>query len=306
MTEFSSCRKLALAIVIAGSVSSVAMAGSLTPNPANGTSPATFGTNVVNLIPNPANYRSQTLGCPWLLPAAQLASEPYNTDPDNPWNFSYSPTFNGTFNMTQYAATVSATNGGANFQITYTPGAAPDPTGNKVRWMQVIDINSVGWNFINNDVGFANDTGFPQAGFSVLGTGLNGVPAGDHAFMDNAGFGPGNGVAPTDPWYGWLTSNGTDITTSTAADSAGFLDTPSLPFVPGMVVEFQTFLASDSVVPNDDGGDDNNVSIYGGVWWGFQDVPEPSSFALLAIGGIGLLRRRRSRDAWKSSESVVC
>jgi PEP-CTERM motif len=305
MTKFSPCRNFALAIVIASSVSSIAIAGTLNPNPANGTSPATSGNNTVNLIPNPANYRSPAIGCPWLLPAAQLGTEPYNTDPDNPWSFTYAATFNGTFNMTQYAATVSPTNGGANFDMTYTPGMG-DPAGNDVRWMQVIDVNSVGWNFINNDIGFANDTGFPQAGFSVTGTGANGVPAGDHAFLDNAGYGAGNGVAPTDPWYGWLTSNGTDITTSTAANSTSFSDTPSLPFVPGMVVEFQTFVTQDDVVPNDDGGDDNNVTIYGGVCWGFQDVPEPSTFALLAIGGVGLLRRKRSPNARQSSEPVAC
>jgi hypothetical protein len=37
----------------------------------------------------------------------------------------------------------------------------------------------------------------------------------------------------------------------------------------------------------------NAVTLYGGEWWGFTfsavDVPEPSTFVLLAFGGSGLL-----------------
>src|SRR5690242_14587348 len=79
-----------------------AKAGQLTPNPPNGTSPATLGDNYVSLIPNPASYRSPAVGCPWLLPAAQVGTAPFNTDPKNPWVFNYAANFNGTFNLTQY------------------------------------------------------------------------------------------------------------------------------------------------------------------------------------------------------------
>jgi hypothetical protein len=131
-----------------------ATAGTLTPNPANGTSPATAGWDSVSLLPNPASYQSQ---CSWLYAAATNSTvtpqtptpEPYYT-PTTQWNFTYNAGFNGTFALTQYAATIqgpanAATFGGANFSITYTPGTV-GPTGNNVRWMQVITMNQVGWN----------------------------------------------------------------------------------------------------------------------------------------------------------------
>jgi hypothetical protein len=275
-----------------------ATAGSLLPNPANGLSPAILGENEVELIPNPVGYLSPALGCPWLLPAAQNPEEPYNTDPQNLWTFTYAANFSGTFNGTNYAATIGAGRGGANFQMAYTPGMG-DPAGANVRWMQVIDINTVGWNAIKG-------LGLPMTVYAVQGTGLNGIPVGTYAFLDNAGPGPGNGTAPIDPWYGWLTvTKPGDITTSTAANSEGFLDTPSLPFVPGLILEFQTFVVSDTMTANGMGGMNNAVSIYGGAWWGFQDVvvPEPSSWVLLIIGsGAAVLANRRAlRRRFRSS-----
>jgi hypothetical protein len=49
-------------------------------------------------------------------------------------------------------------------------------------------------------------------------------------------------------------------------------------------VQFQVFLCVDNVV-----GGTNNVTLYGGEWWGYQynatDVPEP---APLAVAGVGV------------------
>src|SRR4051794_18368805 len=39
----------------------------------------------VSLTPNPASFRAQA-NCPWIIPAAQVAAQPYN-NPTNIWNF---------------------------------------------------------------------------------------------------------------------------------------------------------------------------------------------------------------------------
>jgi hypothetical protein len=47
--------------------------------------------------------------------------------------------------------------------------------------------------------------------------------------------------------------------------------------------EAQVFLSTESdTVAN--GITTHNVTIYDGVWWGFDIVPEPASFTLLAMG----------------------
>jgi hypothetical protein len=283
MTKLSLSRHFALVFVLVSA--SMATAGMLTPNPANGNPHSAGPVNnfVVSLIPDPAIYLAPNVGSPWLIPAAQAAAQPYN-NATNVWNFMYAAAFNGTFNMTQYAATNDGTLGGADFNINYTPGMG-DPTGNNVRWMQVIDTN------------------MPSARgttYGVTGTGANGIPAGTTAYLDNAG--PGNNQdgtgAPIDPYYGWLTAtNITDITTSTAANSTHFSDTPALPLVNGRNWQAAAFVSSESDTVAG-GITTHNVTIYGGVQWGFQDTaPEPSTFMLLATGGIigflGYKRRRR-------------
>ena len=244
----------------------------LTPDPANG-NPSSVGpinNFVVSLIPDPALYMTS---CPWLIPAAEAAAQPYNNSATDEWNFSYATSFNGTFNMTQYAATNNGSYGGADFEITYTAGEG-DPSGNAVRWMQVIATNM--------------PTARGQT-YGVAGTGSNGIAVGTTAYLDNAG--PGQTHAPIDPYYGWLTATDTsDITTSTAANSTHFLDTPWLPLVDGRLWEAQAFVVNESTSVSDN-ITTHDVAIYGGVWWGFRHtaVPEPSTFALLVIGIIGFV-----------------
>jgi hypothetical protein len=284
MVRFISCRRIAIGVLAIISSYSTARAGQLTPNPANGNPHAAGPLNnfIVVLKPDPASYRSPAVGCPWLIPAAQAAAQPYN-NATNVWNFNYAAAFNGTFNMTQYAATNDGSFGGADFNIDYTPGAG-DPAGNAVRWMQVIDTNI--------------PSGRGQT-YGVAGTGANGIAVGTTAYLDNAG--PGNGQdgtgAPVDPYYGWLTAtNVNDITTSTAANSTHFSDEPFLPLVMGRDWEAQAFVTSEADVVNN-GVTTHTVTIYGGVWWGFADVPEPTTVTLLAVcaAGLGVYRPSRGK-----------
>jgi hypothetical protein len=268
------------------------------------------------------------------------------------WTFQYAPTFNGTFTLggfvpkavnpetgnpfvaadVAYQSTVSgpaggkvATQGGAVFDISYAAGKN-DPNGTNagalgtnngtngtnVEWMQVIEINQVGWNAlvkmgINGPGGSA-----AQSAYFVKGNGTNGVPTGSYAFLDNSGnTSLGGTVAPgTTPWYGWLSTTGASISTSLSANSNGFYDSISLPFIPGMVVQAQTFLASDNVNVNATTGiTTNTVTIEGGVWWGFQDaVPEPSSWILLITGCgiVAIARRRALLDRFLTARQYRC
>jgi hypothetical protein len=191
------------------------------------------------------------------------------------------------------------TSGGASFDIGVTGFAGPAVSaqtlaalGTNQEWMQVVLVNQQGWSYIQSV--------FPQAKYFVKGTGLNGVPAGSYAFLDNAGnSGSGGMVKPgTTPWYGWgsATRPAGNISTSAFANKNGLLDTPNLRYIPGMSVQFQSFLVSDNITNNMMGGVTNTVTIEAGVWWGFQDaVPEPSSWILMISGcGIFAIVRRRA------------
>jgi hypothetical protein len=200
------------------------------------------------------------------------ASQPYNQTTDTQvWIFNYAAagTFNGTFNMTTYAATNIGARGGANFAITYTPGEG-DPTGTSVRWIQVIDTNMPSPRGVT---------------YGVPGTGANGIPIGTTAYLDNQGpseniFQPG---PPIDPFYGWASvPEGGTITDSMTANSGGFSDAASLLLVPGLFWEAQAFLASQTYTITSTGRIIENITIYGGVQWGFADasVPEPSTIVM--------------------------
>ncbi len=299
---------------------SVAQAGGLLPNPANGISPATLGNGSVVLNPNPALYQTQ---CSWLMAAATnsgMGGEPYNNVANNPWVFQYNAGFTGTFTLAGFTpaggfdardnngnyqanifgAGMTPTRGGASFDIGLAGFAGPAVNaqttaalGTNLEWMQVVLVNANGWNYIKSV--------FPQAAYFVQGTGANGVPVGSYAFLDNGGnsrFAGGTVMPGASPFYGWgsTTRPGGNISTSVFANKNGLLDTPTLRFIPGMSVQFQSFLVSDQLTNNAMGGVTNTVNIYAGVWWGFQDtVPEPSSWILLSCGcGIFVFARRKA------------
>jgi hypothetical protein len=269
---------------------SSAMAGTLQPDPANG-KPATANTTwdgkywTVTLDPNPLSYLPPNVGSPWLLPALMTNNQPFNNLANTVWKFSYAPQFNGTITMTNYAAVAGRGVGGANISVTYQPGAN-DPAAADVRWIQVIDTNT--------PTGFISKQG-------VDSTGTNGIPAGTKAYLDNEQF---KNVPPgksDDPWYGHLSvPKGGDITQSALANSKGFRDSARLALKDGLSWQAAFFIVKDNVQIKDQ-VTTHDVTIYGGVEWGFKDsavpaaMPEPGTISLVFLGGLlTIMMQRRS------------
>jgi len=108
-----------------------------------------------------------------------------------------------------------------------------------------------------------------------------------------------------DPGHPYTAQSGVTPFYDTAGYAAGtlpggggwFLDRPltlekEFESDPVASIQFQVVLANDAV-SDVDGVVDNTVTLYGGEWWGFTysavDVPEPSAYLLLTLGGSGLL-----------------
>ncbi len=76
------------------------------------------------------------------------------------------------------------------------------------------------------------------------------------------------------------------------ANPTTFIDTPNSVLSNGLSDQFQVFLATDNTATK-------TLTIYDGVWWGYQaalSVPEPSTWILLASGcGIVACTRRFRR-----------
>jgi hypothetical protein len=58
-------------------------------------------------------------------------------------------------------------------------------------------------------------------------------------------------------------------------------------------MQYQVILASDDITRDKNGVFQNDITLYGGVWWGYTyvavDSPEPGSLTLLGSGALGLL-----------------
>jgi PEP-CTERM motif len=297
---------LAVAVWLSG-VGTPAHAGSLNPNLTT-TTPIPAGyTNVsagnpkfiVNATPDPAVFIPNGNG-PWLLPA--LSAEGFaKVDQTNPRGYSGA---NGwTINFVELSQTGSFTrqvyypwaapapayslnglnsaarnnpgNGGDRFSLTYTAGAG-DPTGASAEWIQVIKANDA------------------TATEKMYGYNAGG---GYTYFLDN--FYGGNTSANNgtmNPTYdGGYTITGTGQNTvytpkGYLANPTAFIDTPNSPLTNGLDDEFQVFLAKDNTTTK-------TLTIYDGVWWGYQavSVPEPSTWILL-VSGCGIVAFARRRD----------
>jgi hypothetical protein len=302
MREVSAFR-LTIAVALLGA--STGARADLTPNgnpnhleqqdPKYGTAKSSLGF-IVNLNPNPAVFEPQG-NCPWLLPALNSKTATYNTDPFNVWKFNFAAApLQGGFLLEDYeawadnkpaVANLGTTQfparsyplednfGGTAFEIFYKPSTAEgstDPKPADVHWIQVIYTNHASL--------------FSEAG-------ANAVPApgggGFEVFMDN-----GNA---DNPYYGNLTNFKT-------ANGAGLVDRPfvTMTTVPDMVFQAQAFLTTESdSFDAFNGITTHTVTIYDGVYWGYQVVPEPASLVMVGIGGLLLASRRASRLRLKIS-----
>jgi len=178
---------------------------------------------------------------------------------------------------------------GAVISLTYTPGLNGAPVIANPVWLQAYTGTIYG-----NPI---------AGGTPILDNGTPGVAGFAYQAQSNT----------LPPWYA-----GAMGTINGKPNNAWFADEPSVPernFLqppnypeyennPIVDVQFQVVLASDSVSTRA-GVTTHTVTLYGGEWWGFQYkandlpynvIPEPSSFALFGLGGIGivLVRRRRS------------
>jgi hypothetical protein len=169
--------------------------------------------------------------------------------------------------------------GGAIFGLTYNPGAN-NPT--NVHFIQAYEESFNGGSFT-----FHLDNG----GTAAWNAGL---PWYD---WQGAAGGPGTangGTSPTNNAIGsWFLDTPADFEAATYAAPSGLGEEK----LTNSVVQFQVVVAVDNTV-----GGTNNVTLYGGDWWGYtysnsDTIPEPSTFLLVAFGILGMVRlwRRRAR-----------
>jgi hypothetical protein len=241
-----------------------------TPDPKWGSAQSTSNPFLsVLLIPNPASYRAPA-DCPWILPSLQNANQPYNKSATDIWKFVTGPALAGNFDLVDYEAwaddkptiklgpnsfggTVATGAGGAGFVINYDPGVG-DPARDTIHWVQAVDTN------------------VPLGRATTIGQKL---ADGTTIYLDNS-----TGV---DPYYGRLSG-------FKSANGTGFLDLSTRALVPGTLWEGQVFLTTEADTIKA-GITTHTVTIYNGVWWGYQVVPEPASWISLCGGGVILLLR---------------
>jgi hypothetical protein len=277
----------------------------------NGTSTLGIGTPINTSIID--NYMAAGT-CTWLKPA--LAAEGYSFGTGaKQWTLNYMTLPAAAISLTTYLAWVNTKpaatggdttlaaaaagaqqgNGGLAVGLTYNPSAAaitagdPNPKGAAyLNWISVLATT--------NPYGFGTTYGVN------VGNGFT-------AEIDNDYL--GGGKLPDNPFYGGV-NNGTG---AFAGDSTGMVDRPSQPLPTALnkpyTFEAQSFLAS--WVPNVNPGGSNTtagviagggtITVYDGVWWGFQlSVPEPSTYALMISGGIYGLVAWSYRTARKRSK----
>jgi hypothetical protein len=175
--------------------------------------------------------------------------------------------------------------GGAVFNLQYTPQPGA-PVLNNLHWVQGLMGTAHGATIPTGLDNFTNYTTFTRDNSSPFYDG--GLTPGTAGAINQSNPAIGQG--------GW------------------FLDTPQFPEkesddanenIPILSVQFQVVLANDTTSVDKNGVTQNNVTLYGGEWWGVtytaKDAPEPSTYVLLAFGGIGLFFFRRMSSRKRAS-----
>lgn len=153
--------------------------------------------------------------------------------------------------------------GGCAFALGYDQDDG-DPESGDIRWLQVIRTNSaLNWGNTHG-VGLVGDVGMTW-------------------YIDNGWNGQSN--PPADPFYG---ADDDVDSTGYAANSRGFIDSPSRDLANGVWWEAWVFAATADLATK-------QLTIFDGVHWGFRmdTVPTPGSMALMAASGLLAARRRR-------------
>lgn len=163
------------------------------------------------------------------------------------------------FNITQYTAYCSGLTGGVEITMTYTPGVgAPTPA-------------------TQANVGAATTAFWTQSIVTNAPLGNNTSP-----YLDISGDAANNGGSTFNPPLYPYQYTGSQ-----------FYDKPARTVVPnGPTINWTAtaYICTRNTATS-------TLTVYDGVTWGFSitPVPEPTSLAALGLGGIAILRRRRSR-----------
>lgn len=256
-----------------------------TTNPTH-PNPATAANGSSTLDPAPALYR--TYGdCVWLISA--LSAQGY--DAAHGWTINtatldggisldtYRPWVNTEPAITQGVFTdVAIPNnnyGGATIGLHYDPSTddmSNDPRGGAVHWVQVVHTTDAS--------GYGTANGVQDGAYwNYIDNGYNYTQANNYTT-----------VAPQNPFYDsgyW-------------ANSDDFVDVPSRLLSSMADWEAQVFIATWQPVDENDRTQGGTITLYDGVWWGFQVVPEPTTWVLGSIGGVFFLivaRRRKTSVA---------
>ncbi len=188
--------------------------------------------------------------------------------------FNYTGSLTGIFWIDVYRANATPGAGSCSFLLHYERGAS-DPAASDLFWIQTVDTSLRG-----NNVPANEDIPYPDIYASSYPNG------GKLPFY----FRPDETVLDNNPYVGNanIRSSSFTINGDTRNYDMAFWDQPSRP-----IFNFwrgELFLASYTDTNNDTVRD--TVTVYDGVRWGFDVVPEPGSLVFIAGMGIFVMRRR--------------
>jgi hypothetical protein len=185
--------------------------------------------------------------------------------------FNYTGSLTGVFFIDVYRAKAADGSGSAEFLVRYERGPG-DPAANTLHWIQTVDTSLRGNNVPNNE------------GIPYVDVYASSYPAGAKLPFY---FRPDETVLDANPYVGGanIRSSSYTIGANTFNYDLAFWDEPSRP-----IFNFwrgELFLASYDVAGK-------TVTVYDGILWGFDVVPEPSAMLIVFASGAALLLRRRA------------